>query len=303
LFGSRTAKNLRSLLTELGEYSRIKLKEQLVSATARFYRAVDSGLTEKLHDLTFCRQRLTYLERVMEPDSAGSHTGSHPGLLPSGSSTANLSSVAYRGTEQVLLPFGESDIEWAAARFVMNVNGEQWIQLEQVLQSLVLAPLGGLHAICQKAGDLMGQLAGPLIDQTAAYLNKILDVADVAEGEFVAGGKRANIVALVQKCWERARPLVSGDTRDQSGYLIVPATEAGGALSQEVCEALPSIKILQALGQTSDIMVCREQKNLASKDLSQIVGHCREAYLEMAARASTSPHSRFDILEWMPLDA
>jgi eukaryotic-like serine/threonine-protein kinase len=303
LFGSRTPRNLRVLLTELGEYARAKLKEQLVSATARLYRTINIGLGEKIHDLTFCRQRLTYLERVMEPESAGSHTGSHPGLLPSVPSNANLSSVAFRGTEQVLLPFGESDIEWAAARFVMNVTGEQWTQLEQVLQSLVLAPLGGLHAICQKAGDLMGQLAGPLIDQTAAYLNKILDVADVAEGEFVAGGKRANIVALIQKCWERARPLVSGDTRDQAGYLIVPATDAGGALSQEVCEALPSIKILQALGQTNDIMVCREQKHLASKDLNQILGHCREAYLELAARPSTSPHSRFDILEWTPLDA
>ena len=175
-------------------------------------------------DLTFCRQRLTYLERILEPESAGSHTGSHPGLLPPAPSTASLASVISnsKGTEQVLLPFGESDIEWAAARFVMNVTGEQWLQLEQVLQSLVLAPLGGLHAICQKAGDLMGQLAGPLIDQTAAYLNKILDVADVAEGEFVAGGKRANIVTLVQKCWERAKPLVSRRFAGSSGLLDRP---------------------------------------------------------------------------------
>jgi hypothetical protein len=276
-----------------------------MGAPARLYRNLHNGLEEKLRDLTFCRQRLAYLERILEPEAAGSHTGSHPGLLPPAPSTASLASVSSSsaGTEQVLLPFGESDIEWAAARFVTNITGEQWLRLEEVLQSLVLAPLGGLHAICQRAGDLMGQLAGPLIDQTAAYLNKILDVADVSEGEFVAGGKRANIVTLVQKCWDRARPLVAGDARDQASYLVVPATEAGNALSQEVCEALPSITIVHALGQTSDIMVCREQKYLAGKDLSEMIGHCRDAYLDLATRPSTSPHSRFDILEWMPLDA
>ncbi len=242
IFGSRAPRNMRSLLTSLMDYARAKLKEQLESAAARLFRGVHNGLTDKLRDLTFCRQRLTYLERILEPSTAGSHSGSHPGLLPSAPSTAPLSSVDTKGTDQILLPFGESDIEWAAARFVLNITGEQWIRLEEILQSLVLAPLGGLHTLCQKAGDLMAQLAGPLIDQTAAYLNKILDVADVSEGEFVAGGKRANIVTLVQKCWERAKPLVPGDAVDQTPFLIVPATDAGTSLSEEVRRACPRSK-------------------------------------------------------------
>jgi len=302
LFGNRTAKNLRSLHAALGEYGKARLREQVVGATARLFRLIHTGLEERMRDLTFCRQRLAHLERIMEPDAAGSHSGSHPGLLPSSSFGTALASVSTKGSDQVLLPFGESDIEWAAARFVMNIAAEQWNRLEQVLQSLVLSPLGGLYAMCQKAGDLMGQLAGPLIDQTAAYLNKILDIADVSEGEFVAGGKRANIVLLVQKCWERARPLVQGDLRDQTGFLIVPGTDAGGALSEEIREALPSIKILQTVGQTSDIMVCREQGYLSAKHLDGMLDHCREAYAELAGRSSTSPHSRFDILEWMPLN-
>jgi eukaryotic-like serine/threonine-protein kinase len=303
IFGSRSQRNMRSLLTHLHAFGKAKLKEQLVGATARLYRLIHTGLDEKLRDLTFCRQRLGHLEGILEPERAGSHSGSHPGLLPTSSPSASLASVSSMGTDQVLLPFGESDIEFAAARFVLNVSAEQWTRLEEVLQSLVLAPLGGLHAICQKAGDLMGQLAGPLIDQTVAYLNKILDVADVAEGEFVAGGKRANIITLVQKCWEKAKPLVAGDSGEQKGFLIVPGTEAGAALSAEIREALPSIKILQAAGQTSDIMVCREQAHLAGKNLEKMLNHCREAYAELANQSATSPHSRFDILEWMPLDA
>jgi hypothetical protein len=174
--------------------------------------------------------------------------------------------------------------------------------LEEVLQSLVLAPLGGLYAICQKAGDLLGQLAGPLIDQTAAYLSNILSIADIAEGEFAGEGKRANIVTLVQKCWERACPEFQYDPKLEASFFIVPATEAGSALAAEVSAKIPMIKTLHALGQTSDVMVCREQTNIPSNDLKEMLHLCHDAYVELSSRPSTSPHSRFDILEWMPLD-
>jgi len=302
LFGKRTPRNLRTLLNDLTEFGRAKLREQLAGATARLYRAVHIGLEERIRDLTFCRQRLSHLEHVLEPASAASHCGSHPGLLPAAASGAALASTHVQGTDQVLLPFGESDIEWSAARFVANVTVEQWIHLEEILQSLVLTPLGGLHAICQKAGDLLGQLAGPLIDQTAAYLNNILSIADVAEGEFAAGGKRANIVSLVQRCWEKAAPLIRGDSKQEASFFVVPATQAGTELAEEVCSKIPRMKALYAVGQTSDVMVCREQLYLGTAELKEMLEHCREPYQEMAARPSTSPHSRFDILEWMPLD-
>ncbi|MCE9534333.1 MAG: protein kinase [Planctomycetes bacterium] len=303
LFGNRVPRNLRTFLTELSDYASAKLKELLVGATARLYRTIHTGLEEKIRDLTFHRQRLSFLERILEPESSKSHSGSHPGLLPPAPSQASMISSTTQGADQVLLPFGEKDIEWAAARFVMNVSADQWTRLEEVLQTLVLAPLGGLHSICQKAGDLLGQLAGPLIDQTVAYLNKILNVADIAEGEFLAGGKRANIVALIQKCWEKAQPLVPGELKEQSGYLIISATEAGMALAKDVNLSMPTLKVVHAVGQTSDISICREQSYLAAKYLEEMLSHCKPAYLDLASRPATSPHSRFDILEWVPLDS
>ncbi len=302
LFGNRTAKNQKSLVSDLTAFARAKLREQLVSATARLYRNMYNGLEEKVRDLAFCRQRLSHLERILEPGSAGSHSGSHPGLLPTGTGDASLASAITQGGDQVLLPFGESNIEWAAARFVMNVTAQQWTRLEEVLQSLVLAPLGGLYTVCQKAGDLIGKLSDPLIEQTAAYLNQILDVGDIAEGEFVASGQRANLVEMIRKCYERAEPLVGGNPDDQSGFLIIPTSEAGNELAEEVRPHLPSTKILRALGQTSVIMVCREQRHLSTRDLMKLFAHCREAYRDSASRPATSPHARFDVLEWVPLD-
>jgi hypothetical protein len=302
LFGSRTARNLRSLIADMATYGKAKIREQLVCATARLYRNIDVGLIEKVRDMALCRQRLSHLERVLEPPSAGSHSGSHPGLLPPSASGAALASTATLGGDQVLLPFGESNIDWAAARFVTNITGPQWARLEEVLQSLVLTPLGGLHAICQKSGDLMDQLSDPLIDQTAAFLDQILDVGDISEGNFVAGGKRADLVAMIEICHDRARPLVPGDPREESDFLIVPTSAAANELAEEVRARLPKTKILHALGQTSDIMVCREQQHLSARHLQMIAGHCREAYQELAERAGTSPHARFDVLEWLPLE-
>lgn len=302
LFGNRTAKNLRSLLADMAAYGKAQLREHLVSATVRLYRNIDIGLTEKVRDMALCRQRLSHLERVLEPPSAGSHSNSHPGLLPPSTSGTALASTATLGGDQVLLPFGESNIDWAAARFVTNITAPQWSRLEEVLQSLVLTPLGGLHAICRKSGDLMGQLSDPLIDQTAAFLDQILDVGDISEGDFVAGGKRADLVAMIEKCHDRAQPLVPGNAIEEADFLIVPTSAAANELAEEVRSHLPNIKVLHALGQTSDIMICREQQYLSPSDLQAMAVHCREAYQELATRAGTSPHARFDVLEWLPLD-
>jgi hypothetical protein len=302
LFGNRGSKNLRSLLGDLEEFGRAKINEQLINATARLYRAIQNGLEDRLRDLQFCRQRLSNLERSLESANSGSQADSHPGLMPPTTNGAALASTTSSGGEQVLLPFGESDLDWAAARFVLNVSAEQWTRLEEVLQSLVLDPLGGLHAICQKPGDMVGQLAGPMIDQTAAYLGNILKISDIATGDFVAGGKRANLVAMIEGCFDRARPLLPGDRKFESSYLILPATEAGVELAEEIRPVMPSVKVLHAAGQTSDITICREQGHLLPRDLQHLFTHCRDAYRELATAPATSPHARFDILEWVPLD-
>ena len=302
LFGSRTARNLRTLLADLTVYGKVKLREQLVSATARLYRNVFVGLEGKVRDLTFCRQRLSHLERILEPASAGSHSGSNPGLLPPVAADPSLASASTQGGDQVLLPFGESNIDWAAARFVMTVSGQQWMRLEEVLQSLVLAPLGGLHAICQRTGDLIGQLSDPLVDQTSAFLNQILEVADIAEGEFISSGKQADLVAMIMKCRESARPQIPGDPKEQSEFLIIPTSKASSELAEELRPYLPTARILHAQGQTSDIIYCREQRCLSSDDLNDVLSHCRDAYVDMIKRPDNSPHSRFDVMEWLPLN-
>ena len=46
---------------------------------------------------------------------------------------------------------------------------------------------------------------------------------------------------------------------------------------------------------------CRETK-LRAADVGETLHYCREAYEERSARPAPSPHARFDVLEWLPLD-
>ena len=49
-------------------------------------------------------------------------------------------------------------------------------------------------------------------------------------------------------------------------------------------------------------MFCREQDYLRIEDVERIVGACRHAYDEAVLLPASSPHARFDIQDWMPLD-
>jgi hypothetical protein len=49
-------------------------------------------------------------------------------------------------------------------------------------------------------------------------------------------------------------------------------------------------------------MFCQEKASVTSDDMDRILRACRPSYEEVAFVPTTSPHSRFDIQEWTPLD-
>jgi hypothetical protein len=52
----------------------------------------------------------------------------------------------------------------------------------------------------------------------------------------------------------------------------------------------------------ADLMFCREQPGLGTEDLERLLASCRDAYRETATNPPSSPHARFDIQDWTPLD-
>ena len=59
--------------------------------------------------------------------------------------------------------------------------------------------------------------------------------------------------------------------------------------------------VMRVPGQ-ADLMFLTEQGGLTSDDLGSLLKPCRAAYETSAATQLTSPHARFDVLEWAPLE-
>jgi eukaryotic-like serine/threonine-protein kinase len=281
LFGNKDLKNMRALLAALTQYVAARTEEEGQAAAVRFYKKLKAGLEDRQRELSICRQRLTQLRRALEvPETAGASICGGPSP-----------------TVELLLPDGGEEVEWAAKRFVETIQADDLIKLDQALQVLVLEPRGGLFGACQKSGDFMHELADPLIDQTSAFLGTLLPLEDVAEFPEHLG---ADWGTRLKRSFERATPTVPGTADRETAYLMVPDTAGGERVAGQVAAERSDVWVIRA-SRANEVTFCREMK-LRPADVGQTLQYCREAYEERAARPTPSPHARFDVVEWLPLD-
>jgi hypothetical protein len=143
----------------------------------------------------------------------------------------------------------------------------------------------------------------PLLDQAAAFLDQHLPITDVAQVEMdTARATGQDVSAQIREYLNRATPLIEGKGDNQQvGFVLIPATDAGKAYAELAQQAAPDLQQVRVSGQ-AHLMFCREQGYLSMDDLHRLMRPYRAAYEEAALIPQASPHSRFDILDWMPLD-
>jgi hypothetical protein len=310
-FGNRSRRILRVFMDHLSAFARQCLAEELLAAAQKCFNSLRGRLAERIRELTFCRQRLCHLAERLEapPEEAMDFCGplsarnGNGDCTPPPSTESYWDSIRQSATVHVVLPNGAEDLEEAAHQFAQTVGPELLNQLDQALQDRVLESLGGLHAACANSNDLARSLALPLLDQAAAFLGEHLPVTDVAEVELALSSEADHDIPMqVKECLARAQPLVSARLNQrQTSYLLLPASNAGKALGEAAVGAEPLLHLVRVPGQ-AHLMFCREQSYLSAEDLQILVGPCRAAYEETASVPQASAHSRFDILDWMPLD-
>jgi hypothetical protein len=309
-FGNRSRRVLRLFMDHLAAYARQRLTEELIRATQQFFALLRGRLEERLRDLTFCRQRLRHLQESLEAppvdeeelaatrlgDSTISHT-------PTPSTESFWDSIRQSATAHVVLPEGDEDLERAASRFLGTITAEQWTSLDQALQDNVLGMLGGLHDACLRTGDLRRNLAVPLLDQATTFLGGILPATDVAQVELTgAQAHQIDVGAQAQDYFDRGAPLLaSKDIATQDAYLLVPTSEGGKAFGAAAQLSVADLQLVRVPGQ-AHLMFCREQGYLSPEDLQKLLRSCRSAYEEAKTVVTISPHARFDITDWVPID-
>jgi hypothetical protein len=278
-------------------------------AAIQFFLQLQARFDERMREMSFCRQRLRGLQDCLEASEADAealalgHFGDVVANTPVPTTETYWHAIRESGTVRVVLPDGEIDLGRAAERFVVELSQEQWAKLNQALNDGVLAPLGGLHHLCVGTGDLLRTLSGPLTEQAAASLSELLPTTDVAEVEFsAAAAERSDLHERAAMHYAKAAPLVEGkDPNNQHAFLLVPASPTGKILGEQAKQAIPNLHLLRVAGQ-ADLMFCREQGCLSHDDLQRLLRPFRAAYTELAAVPGTSPHARFDITDWVPLD-
>ena len=70
---------------------------------------------------------------------------------------------------------------------------------------------------------------------------------------------------------------------------------------EQTRKVAPELHIARVAGQ-SHVLFCREQGFLDAEDVLGICRACHKAYEEAVLLPQASPHARFDIQDWLPLD-
>ncbi|MGF1582263.1 MAG: tubulin-like doman-containing protein [Gemmataceae bacterium] len=100
---------------------------------------------------------------------------------------------------------------------------------------------------------------------------------------------------------QRSAGLIRASRQQELTYMLVPASGAGQGLARSLEACLPEFKYVKVPGQT-DLMFCSDVGPLGATDLEKFFGPCGKAYTVSAPCLPSSPHSRFDITDWTPLD-
>jgi hypothetical protein len=238
-------------------------------------------------------------------------------------------SIRESATNRVVLPEGEKSLESAAKHFLARLTAEHWIQLDHRIGDELLSARGGLLKMCLDSADLARFFASPLVNLAADSLTQHLPITDVAQVEQSRGEglksrvqsyygsakpllqPESNTPAVTQKSGVRQVVRVGGDSPVRSpsplrgevqlSLLLVPASESGKRFGEMAHEVYPEMTLVTVPGQ-ADLMFCREQAMLRLEDLEPILRGCRNPYHEACLTPQNSPHSRFDLIDWSPLD-
>ena len=309
--GMRLQKLLRAFLEKVREFTWHRLAEQRARALEEVFRQLQVRLVDLQRDLTFCTQRLQHVEYTLlaaptEAEAAltrAAQEEEESSARSTYTSSKMLQEAALVLASRVVLPEGQTDLEKAAVRFLQRVNIKDWQELDYYLQEQVLTPHGGLYELCMTNADLPRTLNAPLLEKAAEYLDRHLEVTDVCQAELSsAAALGVDIIAQTKAFHRLAQPsLVPKKPLDEKDFILVPSSPAGQELAKLAKEAVAGLVSLQVASPT-DLLICREQPSITVGDLAEILATAKEEYVDQFSSSTTTPHSRCDVLAWVPLD-
>jgi hypothetical protein len=317
LFGGRSrSRQLRLFMDQLSHYAHVKLAEELAVSAKQCLLNLCQRLNERQRDLGFCKQRLLNLQHNLQfgwKSDDGDLATTRPAadltltITPTPDIDQLAQSMRQAATSRVVMPDGQSDLGQAALQFLQSLHSDHWLLLDKVLYERVLLPYGGLDGVCINA-DLTRQLANPLLVEASKFLADRLptmDVADILNSEMEIYGGEEHSSALKRQAndyLDLAQPLVPAKgTTSVHSFVLLPASVAGKALSDAIEEQFPDMKLVRMSG-NADLMFMQEVGGLAARSIDGLLRDSQAAYQASVSNPVSSPHARFDITDWLPIE-
>jgi hypothetical protein len=182
-----------------------------------------------------------------------------------------------------------------------NVKQDDLFELDQKVQSVVRRQYKSMANALLSSSDLMNELQVILQQQAELFVDSLLGKASVA-AVYLKDHPRDDYVGEdIATAFEEATPKLAGTrhTGPEIRLLAVPADLAGERLGKIARDAVENVETVADAG-SDDVFFYREAPQMVLADLPQLGLMAEEAYRQMVASGHFTPHTRMDVIDWLP---
>jgi serine/threonine protein kinase len=280
------------------------------------YVSLRGHLSDELREVNFCRVRLGELlqswpapgEDKTPPPAREPGSRALPGLIhglngqpetpPGEAAAAGAGSPVTLA--RCLYPPGCGSLEETLDRLLHGITAADLEQLDTRVQAMIRAQFLALVHVCLTSGNVLKPLQAAMQQEAETFLRERLGGTEVAElflaqhpDDGDAAGELAS--AFAEAAPELARSL--GSNPNEVALVAVPAgksEETDRRLRDLARKALPAAEQVRTDG-GDDLVVYREVAHVPLDELKQLGPAGQEAYRQMLALDSFTPHNRIDI--------
>jgi hypothetical protein len=206
------------------------------------------------------------------------------------------------GLGQYLLPGSCRTLDEAAAHLLAVLSPEELVDLNQKVQALVGTKLRKQVHLCTAPATFFKELEEEVYNQVAAFAEAQLSKAHAAEVYLDQHPDDKAMLSDLGGAFDEAAPELAGSSFGPSTeqcILAVPAGPEGKYFRTIAARALPDRKLVSAVS-TNDIVYYREQLHVPTAAPALLGPVGQEAYEQLLAGDPFTPHSRTDVVDWLP---
>jgi hypothetical protein len=219
-----------------------------------------------------------------------------------GDSSARDGALVDLGLGRYLLPAGCRTLTEAVARLLDSLTPEEEQALHQKVQALIRKTLQAHVHVCTAPAALFKDLK-EAIDREVETLAEIsLGRAHAAKLYVEQHAADPAVDTDLAGAFDEAQPELAGSCQAAASevcILAVPPGPEGEHFRSLVRHALPQTPMLAAAS-VDDIVFYRENSQVILTELPQLGPAARAVYQHLMATEPFGPHSRSDIVAWLP---